>query len=131
MCMGEMIYSEKRINPPEVIFSEAYFGYTFYILSMGTHPCAYIQIPKNDKLFGMDYDDIENKYELNVHGGLTYTNSKLKSVESEGWFIGWDYAHWGDYIGYADYSFEDKKWDVRDIRNECENVIEQIVKINM
>ncbi len=44
--------------------------------------------------------------DLDVHGGLTYSNNYLCISENkkvEGWiFIGWDYAHYGDYAGYEE-----------------------------
>jgi len=129
--MNKMIYQSTRLNPPEILCSEEYCGYKFYVLNLGTHPCAYVQIPKGDKLFELTYDDIYKKYDIDCHGGLTYTYSKLSSVEEAGWFIGWDYAHCGDYCGYEScQAFEDQKWSTEEICFECKEVIDQIVVIN-
>ena len=93
--MKEMIYSADWLNPPERIAEGEYKGFNYYVLSLGTHPCAYVDVT-NTKLHGEDYDDID----IECHYGLTYAEERLTTVEKKGWFIGWDYAHYGDYAGY-------------------------------
>ncbi len=123
----QMEYQENR--KIEILCEGTYMGYHFYILNLGTHPTAYIEIPRESKLFGKDYDEID----LDVHGGLTYADSDLREVKENSWFIGWDYAHLGDYCGYdvrwkgteLD-SEEDKKWTTEEIFDDVVNVIEQI-----
>ena len=56
-----------------------------------------------------------------------------KNTKLEGWFIGWDYAHCGDYCGYEETMPESirtygKKWTTEEIIKECENAIEQIIE---
>lgn len=54
------------------------------------HLCGYIVIPEGHKLFGKDYDAVEEIYEYEIpsHGGLTFSGM----VEGEHW-IGFDCAH--------------------------------------
>lgn len=97
--MKEMIYqaTQKR----EILDTGYCFGLLYYILSLGTHPTAYIKIPENSKHYGKDM----KKVGLNVHGGVTYVRDYLYISENQkidGWFIGWDYAHYGDYVGYEE-----------------------------
>lgn len=119
--MKQMVYqSERKI---EVLDTGYCYGYLYYILNLGTHPTAYIKIPK---------EHTANKYEsytslpLDVHGGLTFMSDHLivgrtdKDV-IEGKFIGWDYAHAGDYTGhYGEYSLweNEKKWTTQEIFEE-------------
>jgi hypothetical protein len=124
--MMEMVYGEKRLSPPEVLYSEEYKGYKFYILNLGTHPCAYVKIPMGDKFYNVEYDDVD----IDCHCGLTYSNKSLRSVDESGWFIGWDYAHYGDYTGSLGWVPEDKKWTTLEIYNECKNVVEQLIELN-
>ncbi len=56
----------------------------------GGHLCGYICIPKTHFLYGKKYDD----YNIDVHGGLTY--SQLEA-DDEYW-IGFDCGHSGDFI---------------------------------
>lgn len=67
---------------------------------------GYVAIPKNHFLYGLDYDEIHNIININVHGGLTFSNSyenckHWKEVTEEYkdcWIIGFDTAHYGDNI---------------------------------
>lgn len=135
---------EKKIKPMiyqadrklELLHFDKYKGYNYYILNLGTHPTAYVEIPEGHILHGMSYNEIyEEGYDIDVHGGLTYSNSYLMGIETVNWFIGWDYAHAGDYIGfYRDYFNSqllepEKKWTTEEIIKECEYAIDQIIEI--
>ncbi len=94
--MEEMIY--KKYRTIRLLYTSKYKNYNYYILSLGTHPTAYIEIKNNSKFFKKEYEQIN----LNVHGGLTYSNNYLylnENTKINGWFIGWDYAHAFDYYG--------------------------------
>lgn len=123
-----MIYQKVRLNSPEQIAKGNYNDFDYYVLSMGTHPCAYIDVT-NTELDGKEYDEID----LNCHGGLTYSESGLATTSKTGWFIGWDYAHCNDYSGYYTESdgslYHLKRWTTQEIINECKEVIDQIVKL--
>lgn len=58
------------------------------------HLCGYVKIPKENKLYGMHYEDISEMYdyEMPAHGGLTFSGS----FEEGDWWIGFDCAHAGD-----------------------------------
>ena len=128
--MKKMIYQKDR--KIELLYQGKYKGYKYYILNLGTHPTAYIEIPKNNALFKKHYDKID----LNVHGGLTYSESILSISENEKaegeWFIGWDYAHCNDYAGFYDEMdfisryYNLKKWTTEEIKQECENAIDEL-----
>lgn len=126
--MKEMIYKSTRLEIPEILFEGRYKGYQFYILSQGTHPTTYIEIPKGHNLFEKHYDSIE----IDVHGGLSYSSDCLLANENS-WFIGWDYAHFGDYLGYEkiyprEYQTNEKRWTTEEIFEEVKNAIEQLQK---
>lgn len=122
----EMIYSANRIDP-ERIAEGTYKGFDYYVLNLGTHPCAYIDVTET-LLNGKEYGDID----IQCHGGLTYSRNYLPTVDKQGWFIGWDYAHYGDFAGYeimfsSDLQSDGKHWTTGEIVDECKNVIDQIV----
>ena len=131
--MKEMQYQVYR--DIELLDSGIYKNYNYYILSLGTHPTAYIEIPKDNKIYKKDYSEID----LYVHGGLTYSRNFLWISEEkklEGWFIGWDYAHYGDYLGY-ELMFpenlrikEEKKWTTEEILEEVKDAISQLEVLN-
>ena len=128
--MKKMIYQQNRKR--EVLAAGEYLGFTYYILSLGTHPTAYIKIPEGHKYYKKSCDDID----LNVHGGLTFASDELyldNIININGWFIGWDYAHFGDYLGYEmmySHSFvsEDKKWTTEEILEEVKKACEELNK---
>lgn len=128
MKAKEMIYQYDR--KVELLFNDIFKGYHYYILSLGTHPTAYIEIPKTSFLYKKDYDEISN---IEVHGGFTYGREYLYISENtkmnDSWFIGWDYAHLDDYVDNYFPIFEDrgKKWTTEEIIKECQSVINQII----
>ena len=125
--MKEMIYDSVRKR--ELLYNGIYKGYHFYIISYGTHPCCYVEIPSKSKIFKITYMDIES---IDVHGGLTYSSDKLyigtNTALNNSWFIGWDYAHLGDYVAFID-SIDGKKWTTNEMIDDCKNVINQIIDI--
>ena len=127
--MNEMVYSAKRLNPPEVLAKEEYGGFHFYVLNLGTHPCAYVDVT-DTFLNGKEYGSID----IRCHGGWTYSREYLHGIDKKGWFIGWDYAHYNDFAGYElempmDIRTIGKKWTTFEIINECKMVIDQINQI--
>ena len=131
MKIKEMEYGKERRT--ELLCKCKYKNYNYYVLNLGTHPTAYIEIPKENKLYRKSYDEIYKiGCDIDVHGGLTYSNNELMGVKSENWFIGWDYAHCGDYCGYEECMPESirtygKKWTTEEIIEECKNAIDQII----
>ena len=128
--MKKMIYQPTA--KIEVLATGYCFGLLYYIFNLGTHPTAYIKIPKNHKYYEKEYDDID----ICVHGGITYSRDYLYLNEKdkiEGWFIGWDYAHCYDFMGY--YNPKDnglynlKKWTTEEIYKEVREACYQIQKI--
>lgn len=119
-----MVYHDHRIKPVRIADGE-YRGIPYYVLSFGTHPCAYVDVAPVGSM-EINPDDIV------CHGGVTYTNHRLATVEREGCYIGWDYAHCMDYDGYLgamhEYAFGfAKKWTTEEIVAECMAVIDQIL----
>ena len=127
--MKEMVYSNKR--KVTVLDNNVYNGYHYVILSLGSHPCAYVEIPEGSSLYKKDEFDIDN---IECHGGLTYGRDYLHLENDEiceGWFIGWDYAHFGDALGgYIYNNCGEKCWTMGEIFEELKKVIEQIIAID-
>ena len=61
--------------------------------------CGYVGLPKGHPLCRVNYSD-EKLSNISVHGGLTFSEEKLKGAEGAEWWFGWwfgfDCAHWGD-----------------------------------
>lgn len=132
-----MVYQE-RMTTAELLANGVYNGYEYVVLSLGTHPCAYVLLGEDDKMYGMDYDEIHENYDVYCHCGLTYSEDVLSFLEfsqkygceiktgiHNKWVVGWDYAHYGDYVGYCD-ALGGKKWSTSEIVDECKEFINQL-----
>jgi hypothetical protein len=126
--MREMKYGKDRKR--EVLDTGYCLGFLYYIMNLGTYPTAYIKIPKDHKYYEKDYGEID----LDVNGGVTYSEEGLNISDNqriEGWFIGWDYAHYGDYIGFElivpeRYRTGEKKWTTKEIYEEVRQACYQL-----
>lgn len=140
--MKEMIYGYKRIK--DILVEGTYCNYKFVIVSYGTHPCAYVEMPferlNNLDIKQRDYEKyLEDK--INCHGGITYFGrlDHIPEVSKDTEYFGWDYAHAYDYMGYnldprfknliGDTLSEDKKWSTEEIFEEVKNVIHQLEEL--
>lgn len=92
------IYYNKRLEKPKIVLKGKYNNYDYYIVSIGSHPCTYILLPKGHMLYGFDeYDECD----LKCHYGITYSRDYLLDEDiGDNWVIGFDYAHFGDYLSY-------------------------------
>lgn len=131
--MKEMVYSTERKR--EVLDTGYCFGILYYILNLGTHPTAYVKIPKTHWLYNKkDYDEVP----VECHYGLTYMEDSLTINDEteekvEGKFIGWDYSHCDDYYGANEkFGFQDmgKKWTTEEIYKEVRDVCSQIIALD-
>lgn len=116
----ENIYKDKKCR--ELLKQGDYKGYHYAIVTYGSHPCAYV------KTMGITDEDIY------VHGGITYEGGDVTEWFPElpkGYYIGWDYAHAGDYISLfggltRSPFYDEKKWVLDEIFEEVKNAIDQI-----
>ena len=126
--MKEMEYSEKRKR--EVLDTGYCLGFLYYIMNLGTYPTAYIKIPEDHKYYGKDMGEID----LDVNGGVTFSQEGLNVSENQrikGWFVGWDYAHCDDYIGFEllypeQFRTDGKKWTTKEIYEEVRQACYQL-----
>lgn len=128
--MREMIYSMDAKK--EILDEGIYKDFHYVILNLGWHPTAYVEIPKTHPYYGKDYDECD----ISCHGGLTYSGNAHWQKEDDGkFYLGWDYAHCGDYSGIRikwegtelqDYG---RHWTTVEILEEVEDVIEQLKEI--
>lgn len=104
-------------------------GFIYHIVTYGTHPCCYIEIPEGHRYFRVDYDNIDD---IDCHGGLTYSGGDNWFETKHDWTIGWDYAHCGDlyYLKLIDGGecrfMSDKAWTIEELREEVKEVIKQL-----
>jgi hypothetical protein len=84
---------------------------------------GYVRIAdESHPLFGRHYFDLN----LEVHGGCTYSDNSLPpSEEPDGWWIGFDTGHAGDYIPKIP-QLGGVRRDEAYVIGECENLARQI-----
>lgn len=122
---GKQLY-DITVKNPERVAHGCYRGFHFYVLTMGSHPCAYIDVGHSEFLAD----------EIDCHGGITYGNSTLATVPEKSYFIGWDYAHYNDFLAFNDRlakeygePYRAHKYTLSEIVKECANVIDQIIEL--
>lgn len=122
--MKQMVYSNR--HKADRLHSGVHRGIDFVILSLGSHPTAYVRIPETHEWYKKDYMDID----IDCHGGLTFASTGVsKDVKTkDGWWVGWDYAHDGDFSGYGTPwgTAYDKKYSTEEIFRDVKEVIEQV-----
>ncbi len=119
----EMQYISPLIERVEEVLDKGtYRGYDYLIMSFGTHPCAYVAIPKKSKYHGLYYDDVP----VQCHGGLTFSSAR-PDMDGQ-WCIGWDYTHAGDYTAALP-DFNERRWTTAEIQAEVRDVIDQLIKL--
>lgn len=126
--MKEMIYQEKRTK--EVLHSGVYRDHKFVILSLGTHPTAYVECKIYDCA---SYGDkrLEN---ISVHGGFTYLDFAHWINDVKTIYLGWDYAHYCDFSGlFLREPLEGRpigvRWTTAEIFEEVKSVIDQLIEV--
>lgn len=129
--MKEMIYTA-RLKERVVLKIGKYKGYNYWITSLGSHPCAYVELPKTHPYYGK-CDCEAYDLPIDVHGGITYGEFGLGgTIDNEKFLLGWDYAHYNDYmecsipLDYMDYA---KKWTVEEIFKDVKDVINQLIAV--
>lgn len=124
-----------------------YKGFEYMVFNYMGHYCAYVRLPDNHSYvkllskkrwfsigegrrhYHYDYDAVP----VDCHGGLTFGDkmtTKSESVQgfTNGWWIGWDYAHYGDFMSFAP-NLGGKTYQDEEIEVDCKNVIRQLLKV--
>lgn len=133
--MKEMIYNPE-INNVVLLDSGTYKGFEYYIVNRGgEYPLAYIKVPDDLKISCEDPFEIELD---SPHGGITFgcedaVPPLLEGIASKGNYLGWDYAHYDDYLGYYDQetlrNYATKRWTTKEILKQVKNTIEEIKNV--
>lgn len=118
-----------KIHHAELIAEGTHANLKYYIYSMGSYPCAYVDVT-GTSYAGKNYLDDNIVDDLTCHGGITYSEGDLHDLDTKGhWYLGWDYAHFRDWYGNEPLCNQNsKKWTIDEIALECCNVINQIIK---
>ena len=106
--------------------------------------CAYVRIPDNHKWFCLKKErklhfskrKIDVSYEMikiSCHGGLTFSEringdgEEYPQKFTDGFWVGWDFAHYGDYVDYGtSFKSEGVHWTEQMVLEDIKDVIRQI-----
>ena len=137
-----MEYGKERIRKELLYLEEKENGFKIAVSNIrGSHPCGYIGVPKSYlNNLGLDDKRIADAtcydFSADVHCGFTYCGSTIWTDESEllmedgGLWLGWDYAHLGDYCADEYYveppRFDEKTYTTEDIIEEANMAIETL-----
>lgn len=122
------------------------------IIDRGGWPCSYIKMPEDiyqNHVESTNWDGCYDDIDVWVHGGVTfgeYCKLKIRSGYDqfedderipEGYWLGWDYAHAGDYhysglpdpVFHFDSSFE-KKYTTEELIEEAHEALEELRENN-
>lgn len=127
------IYRGRRI-PGEVIEEGRHLRIDYAIYTLGTHPTAYVRVPRNHRLYKVFYDTINEEIDRQKmtppHGWLTFSG---ELPEHSGYWIGWDYAHVGDsfddhLMTGSDYLFStNRQWTLREIKEDVKTMVKNLI----
>ena len=110
----EGLYNTSRMRQRQIIESGEMDGRKWFIVSYGSHPCAYVESDAPEKVLD----------EISVHGSIMFVGKAFPEFETEGRFIGWDYNHCEDYN--AEFQHGGKQWTVDEIMDDVKSVIAQL-----
>ena len=108
------LYNISRMRQRRIIKSGETDGRKWFIVSYGSHPCAYVESDIPERLID----------EIRVHGDITFAGKAFPEFKTDGRFIGWDYNHCEDYN--AEYQHGGKRWTVEEILDDVKSVITQL-----
>lgn len=126
-----MIISEKKPmnygGQTEVLYYEVFDdGYGILVKNIhGSYPCGYVKLP--DERYLIEEEKIW--IDAEIHGGITFCGH-MEGFDDE-FFIGWDYAHAGDYCwwgpGLERYRYSnERRWTTDEIIDHAKLVIKAL-----
>ena len=126
--IDDRIYNDSDCCRSIWICLDANMGFAGIIASIkGRHPCCYITFPGIERLNGVDDERIQG---LHVHGGFTFYGKQPFIDSGSDIWLGWDYAHYNDYIynkrGVLDPTSGEKAWTMKELIEEIHKVKEQL-----
>lgn len=122
---GDTPSDAELMSAEEIVAEGTLDGYEYLIRTNGMFPTAYVKTNKKQLLKCLGYAKTV------AHGGFTFSG-KFPNGEPEGYWLGWDYAHVGDYVPSFHRYEEDMrkifgephKWTIDEIMEDVKRVVE-------
>lgn len=127
--MKEMKYQENRCC--NILDEGIIDGYSYKIVSLGWHPCAYIQAT-TDTPFNQLAEEKGYELDIPVHCGCTFIKKSLWCfANTEFNIVGWDYNHCYDYSKAPGLECTNGyKWTTKQIKEEVLSAIKYAKNID-
>jgi hypothetical protein len=124
-----------KVHHPDLVLAEGvHVGHEWVVVKVPIgHRCGYVRVGKDHPWYGKDYDSVD----ADVHGGLTFAEPDVpcaKGGADDGYWVGFDCAHFGDRPDPAFISTEYAAFNIRSagtiktqefVEAECRKLCEQ------
>lgn len=117
----------------EIALKEKYRGYKVFVRKVSYEPeeikkmtlsrdyyywyCGYVVIPKDHPYYGVDYDEVMEKGDIRIHGGLAFSGT---FDDIDGFLLGFHCNHVGDSPIYQNENYT---------LNECLDLVDQLIEV--
>lgn len=105
-----------------------YRDYEYLIVNLGRYPASYINVPENHKYYNGEFWNMKIK----PHSDLSFGGS-LERYHLEGFWIGWEYNLFGDYVLGRSREFIPEGWHhqytTAEIVEKVRKVIDQLIEM--
>lgn len=125
------------------------YGNSKYLIAVTVNDlgyrCGYVGVPKEDPLYGMQYDDEIFDF-VSVHGRLNFSDTRKFVTPDDIWFFGFDCGHCGDVVdkmteegkahlnreppSFYNFLLEGHVWTLDEVIAESESMADQLVKLS-
>ncbi|MBC1615347.1 hypothetical protein HB904_04060 [Listeria booriae] len=97
--------------------------------STNGHLCGYVAIPWESKLHGISIPEIEGKYDIHTHGGITYAEFERDNQ----YWLGFDCAHAGDLIPTFKYFYNSGETyrDMEYVKKNLMLMVDSIIEVGV
>lgn len=97
--------------------------------------CGYVGVSRNSKLYRMSYQDLEDKHNIDVHGGLTFSDFWSEETDDL-WYVGFDAGHYMDVMPFMARECksllgEGTYKDMGYMTKECKSLAKQLSELNI
>lgn len=109
---------------------EIYRDYEYLVVNFGSHPAAYVRIPKGHPYYEKEFWNMKIK----PHSDLSFGGT-LEKYHLEGFWIGWEYNLFGDFVAGRTRDFITEGWHKQYVTSEIiekiHEVIDQLIDISL
>lgn len=119
--MKEMQYA--HLGSAITLDHDSYQGYEYLVVNFGSHPACYIRLRENHPYYNKDFWNMKIK----PHSDLSFGGT-LEKYHLDGFWIGWEYDLFGDYVYGRTRDFITDGWHHKYTTKELVDKIHQVIR---